>query len=192
MRVGRGGGQAFCGLARLERWDLAAHGPLASVLKQGRKKKITVKKWKGQQAMPRMHRQEATHRVLSFCLPSFLFPRAHLNNRWEQTQELIFLKSEPHRVTPYYPNKQKYSFYLLKKFERHKRLKLVPIVTITLNQKLKKSKFEMNCTLWISCILFILRCLHYFIYVFLWCSVKRFILDINAPVWIVSLHTSVF
>lgn len=60
MREQRGS-QAFCGLARLEWWDLAGYGPLASLLKREREKKITVKKWKGQRAMPRMHRQEATH-----------------------------------------------------------------------------------------------------------------------------------
>lgn len=42
-----GGSQAFCGLARLEWWDLAGCGPLASPLKLERereRKKITVKK----------------------------------------------------------------------------------------------------------------------------------------------------
>lgn len=40
------GSQAFCGLARLERWDLAGCGPLASLLKLGRKKKNQSQKMK--------------------------------------------------------------------------------------------------------------------------------------------------
>lgn len=79
------GSQAFCGLARLKRWDLAGCGPLASLLKLGRKKNHSQKMKRAKSYAK--NAQARSNTLGSFLLPAFLFPRAGLNNRWDQSRE---------------------------------------------------------------------------------------------------------
>lgn len=91
------GSQAFCGLARLERWDLAGCGPLASLLKQGRKKNHSQKMKRAKSYAK--NAQARSNTLGSFLLPAFLFPQADLNNRWDQPWELSAIHSKPCWVT---------------------------------------------------------------------------------------------